>query len=91
MGVRPSLDCRDDDAENCRRAAGALVARAGTRNAGSVAIGEAPHIATLEAAAGASMVAKWVADGRAKNSLSTNYFHATDWLMRFAAMRELEN
>lgn len=47
IGVRPSLDCCDVDAEKCRRAGVvggalelALLASAGTRKEGSVIVGE---------------------------------------------------
>lgn len=58
IGVRPSLDCCDVDAEKCRRAgvAGGALASAGTRKQGIVMVGEAPRAAAALALLGPSMV-----------------------------------
>lgn len=74
IGVRPSLDCCDVDAENDRRAcvAGAL-ASAGTRKDGSVIIGEEQMAALV--LLGASMVAGCLERVAALNGLRRARVH----------------
>lgn len=71
IGVRPSLDGRAADAENCRRPCAAGATSAGTRNEGSVMTdaGERMVAAALVLQLGTSMFARGDGEARRPKSL----------------------